>query len=152
MVSLMVLGLGHLGSKVGHGYNRGYRKVDPHPYPPNPYPARVGYKTRAGKPAVPQRPAGRPTRRGITRRGSGPERSTKILTEGQHLMKTKHGRGNAHRNFQTTLRNQLDVREKKDRILDVRFEPCPMDSRLYELQRESHAPRYWTRRYEEAGQ
>ncbi|KAJ7318038.1 hypothetical protein DFH08DRAFT_820060 [Mycena albidolilacea] len=36
--------------KVGHGYNRGYRKVNPHPYPSNPYPARVGYKTRAGKP------------------------------------------------------------------------------------------------------
>ncbi|KAJ7822988.1 hypothetical protein B0H14DRAFT_2598164 [Mycena olivaceomarginata] len=48
--------------KVGHGYNRGYRKVNPHPYPSNPYPARVGYKTRAGKPAVPQPPAGRLTR------------------------------------------------------------------------------------------
>ncbi|KAJ7862899.1 hypothetical protein B0H14DRAFT_2575125 [Mycena olivaceomarginata] len=35
--------------KVGHGYNRGYRKVNPHPYPPNPYPARVGYKTRSSQ-------------------------------------------------------------------------------------------------------
>ncbi|KAJ7867243.1 hypothetical protein B0H14DRAFT_2573000 [Mycena olivaceomarginata] len=49
--------------QVGHGYNRGYCKANPHPYPPKPYPARVGYKTRAGKPAVPQPPAGRSTRR-----------------------------------------------------------------------------------------
>lgn len=33
------------------------------PYPPKPYPARVGHKTRAGKPAVPQPSAGRPTHR-----------------------------------------------------------------------------------------
>ncbi|KAJ7315203.1 hypothetical protein DFH08DRAFT_820804 [Mycena albidolilacea] len=56
-------GKGLSSSKVGHGYNRGYRKVNPHPYPSNPYPARVGYKTRAGKPTVPQPPAGRSTRR-----------------------------------------------------------------------------------------
>ncbi|KAJ7364467.1 hypothetical protein DFH08DRAFT_1073180 [Mycena albidolilacea] len=38
-------------TEVGHGYTRGYRKLNPYPYPPKPYPARVGYKTRAGKPA-----------------------------------------------------------------------------------------------------
>jgi hypothetical protein len=51
------------GTKVGHGYTRGYRQLNPYPYPPKPYPVRVGCKTRAGKPAVSQPPADRPTRR-----------------------------------------------------------------------------------------
>ncbi|KAJ7350079.1 hypothetical protein DFH08DRAFT_807398 [Mycena albidolilacea] len=34
-----------LKSKVGHGYNCGYRKANLHPYPPRPSPARAGYET-----------------------------------------------------------------------------------------------------------
>jgi hypothetical protein len=34
--------------KVG----RGYHQLNPYLYPPKPYPVRVGYKHRAGKPAV----------------------------------------------------------------------------------------------------
>jgi hypothetical protein len=46
------------GRRVGHGSTRGYQNTNPYLYPHNPYPVRVGSKTRTGLPAGGELPAG----------------------------------------------------------------------------------------------